>query len=114
MSSFAEDFRNFAVWKTGIPDSPARTAAPADVGRPFGSLTEREQLDILGRLYDRNSVYADALVEAPAESNDSDRLFKAALDPDVTPADLGRRFRECLIGYAESVAAHRGDELEDL
>lgn len=100
---------------TVIPDSPTRVGAPRESARrSFAALTEREQLFLLARLYERSQPYADAIVEAVAEAKDSDRLLKAALDPDVTHADLGRRLRECLISYVENVAAHRGDELVDL
>lgn len=118
MSALADEIFSLALAMNraayGIADNPQRTAPPSDTGRTFGDLTEREQLDILLKLYDRKGDYAQAIVEAACDSKAGDRLFRAALDPDCTPADLGRRFRECILGYVEDVAACRGDQLEDL
>lgn len=97
-----------------IPDSAARTAPPAGHGRAFSALTRREQLDILARLYERRIPYADGIVEAVAESRQSDAFLKAALDADIDDADVGRRLRELLITYVEAIATRRGDDLTEL
>lgn len=97
-----------------LRDSPQRTAPPADAGRTFANMGEREQLDILGSLSGRSSYWRDVLQEALAESDRVPALIQAALDPASTPAHLATFLREVLIDYAESVAAHRGDELEQL
>ena len=98
----------------GVPDSRERTASPDEHGRAFSDLPEREQLDILGRLCDRSSYWRDVLQEALAESDRVPALIQAALDPTSTPAHLATFIREVLIGYAERVAALRGDELTAL
>ena len=118
MSTLSDEIFSLAVSMNraayGIPDSPQRTAPPSDDGRAFGELPEREQLDILGNLAGRSSYWRDVLQEALAESDRVPALIQAALDPTSTPAHLATFLREVLIGYAEDVAAHRGDELTEL
>lgn len=101
---------------SGIADSPARTYPDDDCasGKLFGELPDREQLDILGNLCGRSSYWRDVLQEALAESDRVPALIQAALDPTSTSAHLATFLREVLIGYAERVAAKRGDELTEL
>lgn len=100
--------------QSGIADSPARTAPPSYHGHSFGDLSEREQLDLLGRLASRSSYWRDVLAEGLSESDRIDQLVKLALDPGASAGDVVRELREILTGYAEKVAAVRGDELTEL
>lgn len=115
MSTLSDDIFALAVAMNraayGAPDSPERTAPPDEHGRPFSELPSREQLDLLGRLSDRSAYWREIFQEALGESL---QIIAAAFDPDCTDADLGRRLRERLVGYAEQVAARRGDELTEL
>lgn len=121
MSSFADDFRDFAfglvrdqarLIQSGIADSPARVAPPEFESAPpdFSELSMSAQLDIAQTVC-RRDPFLSALDEVWVESDKMESFKRLLLDSCVPNADVGRMAREMALEYLQRVAVNHSQDL---
>ncbi|HXR88817.1 MAG TPA: hypothetical protein VN750_00895 [Steroidobacteraceae bacterium] len=106
-----------ALLHSGIPDSPVRTAPPAeDVAPavPFDELPIRQQLDIASRAC--RTRYQGAMEEAFSVDNEPGfkKFLAVLLDSSCSDSDVGTTARDLALQYVSRCAAAREDDLSEL